>query len=125
MRGAVGFVVALVAGVGATSAYAVQPAAHTVDWYRTHQQNRDRVLATCPNNNSFNESGDCRNAQNASHAALADSLGFSGSTEPEANPAYYGRDGSMIALTLAACLHNQAPPSWCKAAKIASTNLHK
>jgi hypothetical protein len=125
MRGALGGLVAFLMVVGATSASAVQPAKHTVDWYRTHQQARDSVLATCQNDHSFDELGDCRNAQSASHGALADSLAANGSKDPEADPAYYGHDGSMISLTLTACAHHQAPASWCKAAQTASANLHK
>jgi hypothetical protein len=125
MRCAVAALVAIVAAAGATSTYAVEPAKHSVEWYGTHQQARDGVLATCQNDHSFDESGDCRNAQSASHSAVADSLAPSGSKEPEADPAYYGRDGSMIALTLTACSHHQAPVSWCKAAQIASANLRK
>jgi hypothetical protein len=112
--------------VGASGASAIEPAKHTVAWYRTHQQARESVLATCQNDHSFDDSGDCRNAQSASHGALADSLATNtGKAEPEADPAYYGRDGGMIALTLASCAHHEAPASWCKAAQIASANLHR
>lgn len=119
----------LVAGgvaLSATGALAIEPAKHTVAWYLTHQQARQSVLATCQNDHTFDESGDCRNAQSASHGALADSLGAkTGSTDPEASPSYYGRDGAMIALTLTSCAHHQAPVAWCQAAQTASANLHK
>jgi hypothetical protein len=121
MPGLLAFVVA----TGTTFAYAIEPAKHTVDWYQAHPQARDSVLATCQNDHSFDDSGDCRNAQSASHAAAADSPTPASTGEPEADPAYYGRDGSLIALTLAACTHHQAPASWCKAAHTASANLRK
>lgn len=125
MRGAAGGLVAVVVALGPTQVHAVQPAKHTVDWYRTHQQDRNIVLTTCQNDHSFDDSGDCRNAQSASQGAAADSLTTMKTQDPEANPTYYGRDGSMIAITLAACAHNQAPKAWCQAATTASTNLHK
>jgi hypothetical protein len=117
--------VALALAISVTSGHAIEPAKHTVDWYRTHQQARDSALAVCQNDHSLDETGDCRNAQSASHAVMADTLAPSSDQDPEANPAYYGHDGSMIALTLTACAHHQAPVSWCKAAQTASTNLHK
>ncbi len=122
--------VALVAAIGAISAYAVQPAAHTVDWYRTHQQNRYRVMATCQNDHSLDGSGDCRSPQSASHGALADSPtgDNSANSDPEATVAYYGKNGGLIAMVLNMCARQgaaRAPEAWCKAATIASANLHR
>jgi hypothetical protein len=130
MRGAVGGLVAFLVTIGVTTAYAVQPAKHNVDWYRTHQQARDSVLATCQNDHSFDESGDCRNAQSASHGALADSLSGSGSasSDPEATVAYYGKNGGLIAMVLNMCARQgaaRAPEAWCQAASTASANLHR
>lgn len=126
MRAVIGSLVACSVAVTAFTALAVEPAKRTVSWYRTHQQAREGVLATCQNDHTFDDNGDCRNAQSASHAALADSLApKSGRSDPEANPGYYGRDGAMIALTLSSCARHQAPVAWCQAAQVASSNLHK
>lgn len=126
MRNVILGFVACVALASASPALAIEPAKHTVAWYLRHQQAREAVLATCQNDHTFDDSGDCRNAQSASHGALAESLGAkTGSTDPEANPSYYGRDGAMIALTLTSCAHHQAPAAWCQAAQTASANLHK
>jgi hypothetical protein len=114
--------------VGASGASAIEPAKHTVAWYRTHQQARESVLATCQNDHSFDESGDCRNAQSASHGALADSLGGSGQGDPEATVAYYGKNGGLIAMVLNMCSRQgsaRAPEAWCRAASTASANLHR
>ena len=116
------------AGLGAflalstSPAFAVEPARHTVEWYRTHQQAREGVLRTCQNDHSSDNEAECRNALSGSHAALADSLVTAPAKEPEADPAYYERDAGMIAMTLAMCSRHEAPPSWCKAAQTASDN---
>ena len=125
MPGLLAFVVA----TGTTFAYAIEPAKHTVDWYQTHQQARDSVLATCQNDHSFDDSGDCRNAQSASHAAAADGPGGLGSPsgDPEATVAYYGKNGGLIAMVLKMCSRQgaaRAPEAWCQAATTASANLH-
>jgi len=106
----------------ANHAFAVAPAQHTVDWYRTHQQARESVLETCQNDHTHDNSADCRNATSAAHGALADSLATTGGTDREADPAYYEHDAGMIAMTLAMCTRHEAPPSWCKAAQTASDN---
>ena len=126
--GVIAGIAGVVMGFASIAASAVEPAKHTVAWYRTHEQERTRILATCQNDHSFDDNGDCRNAQSASHAALADSLPAANpgsSRDPEADPAYYGHNGGVIAITLAACARNEAPASWCAAAQIASNNLHK
>ena len=130
MRGTVGGLVALLVTISLTPANAVQPTKHTVDWYRAHQQARDGVLATCQNDHSFDDSGDCRNAQSASHGALADSLSGNGSAsgDPEATVAYYGKNGGLIAMVLNMCARQgaaRAPEAWCRAASTASANLHR
>ncbi len=66
-------VVALLA-VAATPAFALERAQHTVDWYQTHQAERESVLKMCQNDHSYDNSADCRNATSAMHGALADSL---------------------------------------------------
>ena len=107
---------------------AVEPAKHTVEWYQTHQQARESVLAACQNDHTFDSSGDCRNAQSASHAALADSIGNSGGNiDPEATAAYYKHNTQMIAVQLALCSGKgtRPPQSWCDAAQAASASLHK
>jgi hypothetical protein len=115
-----------VAGLGvllaitASPAFAVEPAQHTVDWYRTHQQARESVLRTCQNDHTHDDAADCRNALSGAHAALADSLVTTGETDREADPAYYEHDAGMISMTLAMCSRHEAPPSWCKAAQTAS-----
>jgi hypothetical protein len=113
---------ALLLAMTANHAFAVAPAQHTVDWYRTHQQARESVLETCQNDHTHDNSADCRNATSAAHGALADSLATTGGTDREADPAYYEHDAGMIAMTLAMCTRHEAPPSWCKAAQIASDN---
>jgi hypothetical protein len=115
-----------VLAVTAAPAFALERAQHTVDWYHTHQAERESVLKMCQNDHSYDNSADCRNATSAAHAAVADSLtSRTGKPDPEADPAYYGHDGPMIAMTLAMCSRNRAPPSWCDAARIASANLHR
>jgi hypothetical protein len=104
----------------AVPAFAVAPAQHTVDWYRTHQAARESVLQTCQNDHAHDDSADCRNALSGSHAALADSLVPTGTKDPEADPAYYGHDAGVIAMTLSMCARHAAPPAWCKAAQTAS-----
>jgi hypothetical protein len=106
----------------AIPAFAVVPAQHTVDWYRSHQQARENVLRTCQNDHSTDNEAECRNALSGSHDALADSLVTSRTKDPEASPAYYEHDAGMIAMTLAMCTRHEAPPSWCKAAQTASDN---
>ncbi len=117
-------VIALLAVV-ATPVFALERAQHTVDWYQAHQQERESVLKACQNDHSYDNAADCRNATSAAHGALADSLVTKDKTDPEADPAYYGHDGPMIAMTLAMCSRNRAPPSWCDAARIAAANLHR
>ena len=109
--------------ITASPAFAVEPAQHTVDWYRTHQQARESVLRTCQNDHTHDDAADCRNATSAAHGAVADSLATTKKQDPEADPAYYGHDGPLIAMTLAICARNGAPQSWCTAARTASANL--
>ena len=111
--------------ITAPPAFAIEPARHTVEWYRTHQQERESVLRTCQNDHSYDDSADCRNANSAAHAALADSLATTATKDPEADPAYYGHDAGVIAMTLSMCSRNAAPPSWCAAARTASANLKR
>jgi hypothetical protein len=106
----------------ANQAFAVEPAQHTVDWYRTHQQARENVLQACQNDHAHDDTADCRNALSGAHAALADSLATTPGKEPEADPAYYEHDAGLIVITLAMCSRHEAPPSWCKAAQTASDN---
>jgi hypothetical protein len=107
----------------ANQAFAVAPAQHTVDWYRTHQQARESVLRTCQNDHTHDNAADCRNAASAAHGALADSLATTGETDREADPSYYGHNGPLIAMMLSMCANGGVPPSWCSAARTASTNL--
>ena len=110
----------------ANSACAVEPAEHTVDWYQSHKEDRERVLGACQNDHSKDGSGDCMNALSASHGALADSFLQQSKEvgEPEADPAYYGHDAGMIAMTLSMCSrHNGVPESWCQAAAVAKSRL--
>lgn len=111
--------------VTASQAFAVEPAKHTVEWYRTHQQDRKNVLLTCQNDHTYDDSADCRNAASADHAALADNLAITGKKDPEADPAYYGHDAGVIAMTLSMCARHAAPELWCQAARTASTNLRR
>lgn len=113
----------LVLAITASPAFPVEPAQHTVDWYRTHQQARESVLRTCQNDHATDNAADCRNALSGAHAALADSLVTTGTKDPESDPAYYGHDAGMIAMTLSMCARNAAPQSWCMAARTASANL--
>jgi hypothetical protein len=113
----------LLLAITASPAFAAEPAQHTVDWYRTHQQARESVLRTCQNDHTHDDAADCRNALSGAHAALADSLATNKKQDPEADPAYYGHDGPLIAMTLAICARNGAPQSWCTAARTASANL--
>jgi hypothetical protein len=109
----------------ATRVLAAEPAEHTVDWYRTHEQVRENVLRVCQNDHTYDPKPDCRNALSASHAAAADDFGqaAAGKTDPEADPAYYGHNGPLIAMTLAMCAHPGVKQSWCQAARSAQTNL--
>jgi hypothetical protein len=104
----------------ASTAFAVEPAQHTVAWYRAHREVRENVLRTCQNDHSHDDEADCRNASSAAHAAAADSLLTSAAPDPEADPAYYGHNGPLIAMTLAICARNGAPQSWCLAARTAA-----
>lgn len=106
-----------------SQAFALEPAQHTVDWYRTHQQARESVLQTCQNDHTHDDTADCQNALSGAHAALADSLATTGGTDREADPAYYGHNGPLIAMMLSMCARNAAPQSWCAAARTASANL--
>jgi hypothetical protein len=107
--------------LGAGPAFALTPAVHTVDWYRTHQTEREAELTACQNDHSLDNQAECRNALSGAHAALADSFAASVSTkEPEADPAYYDHNAGVLAMTLTMCSHQQAPLSWCKAAQTAS-----
>ncbi len=118
--------VAALLAATAVPALAVERAQHTVDWYRTHPQERESALKACQNDHSFDNAADCRNATSAAHAAVADSISpTTDKADPEADPAYYGHDGPMIAMTLAMCSRNRAPPSWCEAARIAAANMRR
>jgi hypothetical protein len=105
------------------SALAAQPARHDVAWYRAHADARTSMLATCQNDHSYDDAADCRNANSAAHAAAGDDLEAANSKEPEADPAYYGHDAGVIAMTLSMCSRNSAPQSWCKAAQIAKDKM--
>jgi hypothetical protein len=109
--------------ITANQALAVEPAQHTVDWYRTHQQARESVLQACQSDHTHDDTADCRNALSGAHAAVADSLATTGGTDREADPAYYGHNGPLIAMMLSMCARNAAPQSWCTAARTASANL--
>jgi hypothetical protein len=111
--------------MAAQPAFAVEPAHHTVEWYRTHQQERESVLRTCQNDHTLDGSADCRNANSASHAAVADSLATTGGKDPEADPAYYEHDAGAITMMLSMCANGGVPPSWCAAARTASANLKR
>lgn len=102
--------------------FALKPAQHTVEWYRTHQHEREAILRTCQNDHSMDNEAECRNALSGAHAALADSLATTPGKDPEADPAYYEHDAGIIAMTLAMCSRHEAPPSWCTAAQTASDN---
>jgi hypothetical protein len=105
--------------------FAVEPAQHTVEWYRTHQHEREAILRTCQNDHSADNEAECRNALSGAHAALADSLVTTGETDREADPAYYEHDAGMIAMMLSMCANGGVPPSWCSAARTASKNLRR
>jgi hypothetical protein len=111
--------------VAASQTLAVEPAQHTVAWYRTHEQARENVLQACQNDHTHDNAADCRNALSAAHGATADSFAVTGAKDPEADPAYYGRNGPLIAMTLSMCARNAAPQSWCSAARTASANLKR
>jgi hypothetical protein len=111
--------------VTASQAFAVDQAKHTMEWYRTHQQDRETVLRTCQNDHTYDDSADCRNASSAAHTALADSLATTGETDREADPAYYGHNGPLIAMMLSMCANGGVPSSWCSAAHTASANLKR
>jgi hypothetical protein len=110
-------------------AFALKPAQHTVEWYRTHQHEREAVLQTCQNDHSADNEAECRNALSGAHAALADSLMPARAKEPEADPAYYGHDAGMIAMMLSVCANGGVPESWYSAAysaaRTASANLRR
>ena len=116
--------VALLAAT-AVPAFALERAQHTVDWYQTHQAERESVLKMCQNDHSYDNSADCRNATSAAHGAVAESLAKAEKSDPEADPAYYGHDAGVIAMTLSMCSHSAVPASWCQAARIASANLRR
>jgi hypothetical protein len=111
----------------ANQAVAAEPSQHTVAWYQAHQKDRENVLQACQNDHALNTKADCRNAFSASHGAAADTFAgaAAGKTDPEADPAYYGHNGPLIAMTLSMCSRNSAPQSWCQAARTASANLPK
>ena len=112
--------------VTAAPAIALERAQHTVDWYQTHQAERESVLKACQNDHTYDNAADCRNATSAAHGAVADRLSSSiVKSDPEADPAYYGHDAGMIAMTLSMCAHNMGIPSWCEAARIAEGRLHR
>jgi hypothetical protein len=111
--------------ITANRAFAVEPAQHTVDWYRTHQQAREIVLQACENDHTHDDTADCRNALSAAHGAVADSLATTGATDREADPAYYEHDAGMIAMMLSMCANGGVPQPWCAAARTASTNLRR
>ena len=115
----------LFVAVTAIHAFAAEPARQTVDWYRTHQQARESVLQACQNDHTQDNAADCWNATSAAHGALADSLAPSGEADREADPAYYGHDGPLIAMMLSMCTNGGVPKSWCSAARTASTNLRR
>ena len=117
-------VVGVVALLAATTspAFALERAQHTVDWYQTHQAERESVLKMCQNDHSYDNAADCRNATSAMHGALADSFARSTVPDPEANPAYYAHNARRAAMTLALCAHHAAPVSWCEAAQTAAAN---
>ena len=106
----------------AIPAFAVEPAHHTVAWYRTHQEARETVLKMCQNDHTHDDEADCRNASSAAHGAIADSLAANGASDPESNPAYYGHDAGMIAMTLSMCARKAVPLTWCQAAQTAAAN---
>lgn len=114
-----------VLAVIAIPALAIEPAQHSVDWYRTHQQAREGVLQTCQNDHTNDNTADCRNAISAAHAAVADCLATTGGTDREADPTYYEHDAGMIAMMLSMCANGGVPPSWCSAARTASANLRR
>jgi hypothetical protein len=111
--------------ITANQAFAVEPAQHTVDWYRTHQQARESVLQTCQSDHTYDDRADCRNALSGAHGAVADSLATTGGTDREADPAYYEHDAGMIAMMLSMCANGGVPQTWCTAARTASTNLRR
>ncbi len=108
-----------------SSAQAVQPARHTVTWYRTHPQAREEMLAQCQDDHTHDDQADCGNALGAAHGAVADSLELSEGQDPEATVAYYGHNGPLIAMTLSLCSRHQAPTAWCQAAQAASASLNR
>jgi hypothetical protein len=114
-----------VLAMAGSSAHAVQPARHTVTWYRTHARAREEMLGLCQNDHIYDNQADCRNALSAAHGAIADSLELSESQDPEATVAYYGHNGPLIAMTLSLCSRHQAPTAWCQAAQAASANLNR
>ncbi len=118
--------VAALLAMMAAPAFAIERAQHTVEWYRTHPQERESVLKTCQNDHSFDNAADCRNATSAAHAVVAESLSpRTDKPDPEADPAYYGHDAGAIAMTLSMCSRGGVPQSWCQAARTAAASLHR
>jgi hypothetical protein len=111
--------------LGTSPVFGLKPAQHTVDWYRTHQPEREAILQTCQNDHSTDNEAECRNALSGAHAALADTFVAPPKPDQESDPAYYGHDGPLIAMTLAICARNGAPESWCTAARAASATLSR
>ena len=102
------------------AAFALSPAVHSVDWFRTHQTEREATLQTCQNDHSLDNQAECRNAMSGAHAALGDSLLASQPPDPEATPAYYDHNAGALAMIMTMCTRNEAPQEWCKAAQTAS-----
>jgi hypothetical protein len=121
----IGMGIGVLLAMTAHQAFAIEPARHTAEWYRTHPQERESVLRTCQNDHTYDDSADCRNALSGAHSSLADSLATAGTQDREADPAYYGHDAGMIAITLSMCASGGVPPSWCAAARTASENLKR
>jgi hypothetical protein len=117
--------ISAILAVAASPALAVEPAQHTVAWYRAHEDARESTLRACQNDHSHDDSADCRNALSAAHGATADSLTTTGRTDREADPAYYGHDTGMITMMLTMCADGGVPQAWCSAARTASANLRR
>src|ERR1700689_3938152 len=101
--------------VAASQTLAVEPAQHTVAWYRTHEHARESVLQAYQNDHSHDDTADCRNALSAAHGATANGLATTGGTDREADPAYYGHDTGMITMMLTMCANGGVPQAWCSA----------
>ena len=108
-----------------SQAFAGEPARQTVEWYRTHRQERETLLRACQNDRSENKAADCWNANSAAHAALADSFATTGQPDREADPAYYEHDAGAISMMLSMCANGGVPDTWCTAARTASTKLRR